>query len=77
MSQDLNLQHNFLEEIKQEDMDITVYLKNGVQIQGKLAGYDDYVISVSTEEEIQMIMKKAITTVEPEEEIRGYFPEEF
>ncbi len=77
MSDNLNLQHNYLEKIKEEEIEITVYLKNGVQINGKLEDYDEYVISIRDNDELQMIMKKGITTIEPKRAIEDYFPDEF
>ncbi len=77
MSDNLNLQHNYLEKIKEEEIEVTVYLKNGVQITGKLEDYDEYVISIRDNGGLQMIMKKGITTIEPAQSIKNYFPEKF
>ena len=77
MCADLNLQHNYLEEAKKEDVAVTLFLKNGVQINGYIEGYDDYSITLKSDGEQKMIMKKGITTIVPEEKVDNYFPEEF
>ncbi len=77
MSGDLNLQHNFLEKLRENEIPVTVYLKNGVQIRGLIDDYDNYVIALNADEDLQVLMKKGITTIEPDERVEGYFPEEY
>ncbi|SDM27573.1 RNA chaperone Hfq [Halarsenatibacter silvermanii] len=73
----INLQHNFLEKIKNEEIKATIYLKNGVQIEGYIEDYGQYTIVINSSEETQMILKSGITTIEPEKRVNDYFPDEF
>ena len=77
MCADLNLQHNYLEEIKNEDIAVTLFLKNGVQVNGYIIGYDDYSLTLKCDGKQKMIMKKGITTIAPEKKVNNYFPDEF
>ena len=77
MSGDLNLQHNFLERLREKEIPVTVYLKNGVQIRGLVDDYDSYVIALKADGDLQVLMKKGITTIEPDEKVEDYFPEEY
>lgn len=61
-----NLQDPFLTRCRTAKMPVTVFLMNGYQIRGLIAGFDPFVVVVQTEERQQVIYKHAISTIVPE-----------
>jgi len=60
-----NYQDTILNQIRKENMPVTVYLTNGFQIRGNVRGFDNYVILLESEGKQQMIYKHAISTIIP------------
>lgn len=58
----MNLQDSFLREYKDSGEELTVFLMNGFQLQGKINDYDKYVVELDSEGKIQIIYKHAIST---------------
>lgn len=65
MNSSLNLQDLFLNTLRKEKTEVTVYLTNGYQIKGFVRGYDSFVVMLESEGKQQMIYKHAISTVAP------------
>lgn len=61
----LNLQDIFLNQVRKEKTQITVFLVSGYQIKGFVKGFDSYTIILDTEGKQQMIYKHAISTIIP------------
>ncbi|WP_022849698.1 RNA chaperone Hfq [Limisalsivibrio acetivorans] len=68
MSKKVNIQDVFLNHIRKRRVPVTVYLVNGVKIEGLVKGFDNFVIILKDESQ-KMIYKHAISTIEPSEEI--------
>lgn len=69
-----DLQDRFLELLQQQRVPVSIYLVNGIKLQGTIDGFDRYMVSlknVST----QAIYKHAISTVSPSREVRVPAPE--
>ncbi len=66
----LNLQDNFLNRVRKENMVVTVYLVNGFQIKGTVSGFDNFTVIIATEGKEQLIYKHAISTIAPGEKIK-------
>ena len=59
------LQERFLEELRRNKMQVTVFLINGFQIRGIVTGYDSFVLHLSSDGKQNMIYKHAISTITP------------
>lgn len=68
MSKKINIQDVFLNHLRKKRIPMTVYLVNGVKIEGVIKGFDNFVIIMKDESQ-KMIYKHAISTIEPAEEI--------
>ena len=65
MSKQINLQDVFLNTIRKERMEVTVFLTNGYQIKGVIKGYDNFVIMIETDGNQQVVYKHAVSTIRP------------
>ena len=54
-----------LNNVRKENIPITLFLTNGFQIRGNVKGFDNYVIIVESEGKQQMIYKHAVSTIVP------------
>lgn len=61
----LNLQDLFLNQARKEKIAITIFLMNGVQLKGRVKGFDSYIIILENEGKQQMIYKHAVSTIIP------------
>jgi host factor-I protein len=61
----LNLQDIFLNQVRKDKTQITVFLVSGYQIKGQVKGFDSYTIVLDSEGKQQMIYKHAISTIIP------------
>jgi host factor-I protein len=68
MSKKINIQDVFLNHLRKKRISVTVYLVNGVKIEGLVKGFDNFVIILKDDSQ-KMIYKHAISTIEPSEEI--------
>lgn len=60
------LQDQFLEHALRSQVNVTMFLMNGFQMRGRIAGYDPFVVVLLTENKQQVIYKHAISTIVPE-----------
>lgn len=65
MNKTINIQDNFLNQLRKENIPVTVYLTNGFQIRGVIKAFDNFTIIVDSEGKQQMIYKHAISTFTP------------
>jgi host factor-I protein len=68
MSKKVNIQDVFLNHIRKRRIPVTIYLVNGVKIEGLIKGFDNFVIILKDDSQ-KMIYKHAVSTIEPSEEI--------
>jgi len=66
-----NYQDLVLNQVRRENMSVTIYLTNGFQIRGLVRAFDSYVILVESESKLQMIYKHAVSTVIPLRPLSG------
>jgi host factor-I protein len=71
----LNLQDNFLNQLRKEKTPVVIYLTNGVRLKGIIKGFDNFVILLK-ETILSLIYKHAISTIVPEREIDIGFEDE-
>lgn len=65
MTANESLQDLFLREARQSRTMLTVFLMNGYQLRGTVAGYDNFVVLLLSDGKQQMIYKHAISTLAP------------
>jgi host factor-I protein len=63
--QQINIQDNFLNQIRRENIPVIIYLVNGFQIRGLVKAFDNFTIIVEAEGKQQMVYKHAISTFTP------------
>lgn len=60
----LNLQDAYLAQVKRENHQVAIYLVNGIQLKGVVAGFDNFTILLENQEKkLQLIYKHAVTTI--------------
>ena len=60
-----NLQDLFLLRARRDKLPVTMFLMNGFQMRGTIAGFDAFVVVVHSEGKQQIIYKHAISTIIP------------
>lgn len=70
----MNLQDNFLNLVRKEAIQVTIYLISGVQLKGMVRGFDSFtVILESPGRSTQLVYKHAMASVVPMRPISGLF----
>jgi host factor-I protein len=64
------LQDTFLEHVRKHDVPVTVFLANGIRLQGTVAGFDSYSLLLVRDRQAQLIYKHAVSTIMPGEPVR-------
>lgn len=59
------MQDVFLNELRKNNIFVTVFLMNGFQLKGLIKSYDNYTVLLETEGKQQLIYKHAISTYVP------------
>ena len=65
MSEKQNIQDLFLNKIRKEKKTVTVFLVNGVKLQGAVTWFDNFSILLRRETHAQLVYKHAISTIMP------------
>lgn len=61
----ITLQDVFLNQVRKEKIPVTIFLINGFQLRGLIAGFDNFSVAIEFEGKQQMVYKHAISTVMP------------
>ena len=69
MSKGQNLQDPFLNALRKEHVPVSIYLVNGIKLQGKVDSFDQYVIILKNTVS-QMVYKHAISTIVPARQVK-------
>ncbi len=69
MSKSQNLQDSFLNTLRKEHTPVSIFLVNGIKLQGKVDSFDQYVIMLKNTIS-QMVYKHAISTIVPSKAVR-------
>ncbi len=69
MSKVQNLQDNFLNTLRKEHTPVSIFLVNGIKLQGRVDSFDQYVIMLKNTVS-QMVYKHAISTIVPGKPVR-------
>ena len=65
-----NLQDTFLNTVRKSKVAVTIYLVNGVKLQGNITWFDNFCVLLRRDRQIQLVYKHAISTVMPMEPIQ-------
>ena len=60
-----NLQDAFLNQVRKEKNSVTVFLINGVKLQGVITWFDNFSILLRRDQHVQLVYKHAISTIMP------------
>ncbi len=58
------LQDPFLNALRQQDVPVSIYLINGIKLQGQIESFDSYIVLLKSAV-TQMVYKHAISTIVP------------
>jgi len=70
-----NLQDSFLNQVRKEKVPVTVFLVNGVKLQGVITWFDNFCVLLRRDGQSQLVYKHAISTVMPSQPLKFYEPE--
>lgn len=69
MNKPINIQDTFLNQLRKENIPVTVYLTNGFQIRGQVRAFDNFTIVIDSDGKQQMVYKHAISTFTPQRNV--------
>lgn len=69
-----NVQDVFLNHVRKNKAAVTVFLVNGVKLQGFISGFDNFCVLLRRDAHVQLVYKHAISTVMPAQPIQLYDP---
>jgi host factor-I protein len=70
MKTTINIQDQFLNQLRKESIQVTVFLLNGFQLRGYIKGFDNFTVLLEVQGKQQLIYKHAISTFAPERNIQ-------
>ncbi|PPD26882.1 MAG: RNA chaperone Hfq, partial [Methylomonas sp.] len=68
MSKAQNLQDSFLNALRKEHTPVSIFLVNGIKLQGRVDSFDQYVVMLKNTVN-QMVYKHAISTIVPSKNV--------
>lgn len=71
MSKGHTLQEPFLNALRKERIPVSIYLVNGIKLQGQIESFDSFVVLLRNSVS-QMVYKHAISTIVPSRAVRIY-----
>jgi len=67
-----NLQDAFLNHVRKQKISVTVFLVNGVKLQGVITSFDNFCVLLRRDGQSQLVYKHAISTVMPSQSFSLY-----
>lgn len=71
-----NLQETFLNALRREKIPVTIFLMNGVKLQGMVTSFDNFSLLLRRDATSQLVYKHAIATIMPSQPVRLGFDRE-
>lgn len=71
-----NLQDTFLNSVRKTKTPLTIFLVNGVKLQGVVSWFDNFCVLLRRDGQSQLVYKHAISTIMPAHPVQLYEPEE-
>ncbi|AEG14919.1 Protein hfq [Desulfofundulus kuznetsovii DSM 6115] len=72
----INLQDAFLNQVRKENVPVTIFLVNGFQLKGVVRGFDNFTVILESDGKQMMVYKHAISTVSPMRPMSTSFSEQ-
>ena len=70
-----SLQETFLGAVRRSDTPVTMFLVNGVMLQGSVAAFDLFCMLLARDDMVQLVYKHAVSTIQPAGPINLMEPE--
>ena len=67
-----NLQDSFLNQVRKSKISVTIFLINGVKLQGAITWFDNFCLLLRREGQSQLVYKHAISTIMPSSSVNMY-----
>lgn len=71
----INLQDAFLNQVRKENIPVTIFLVNGFQLKGMVKGFDNFTVILESDGKQLMVYKHAISTISPFRPVNTSFSE--
>ncbi len=71
-----NLQDTFLNQLRKNKISVTIFLVNGVKLQGIVTWFDNFCVLLKRDGNAQLVYKHAISTIMPAAAVSLYEDEE-
>ena len=71
-----NLQDTFLNSVRKTKTPLTIFLVNGVKLQGVVSWFDNFCVLLRRDGQSQLVYKHAISTIMPAQPVQLYEPSE-
>lgn len=71
MGRTINIQDGFLNQLRRDNVPVTIYLVNGVQIKGCIKSFDNFTVMIESDGRQMMVYKHALSTIAPNLSIRS------
>ena len=71
-----NLQDTFLNSVRKAKTPLTIFLVNGVKLQGVVSWFDNFCVLLRRDGQSQLVYKHAISTIMPAQPVQLYEPDE-
>jgi len=71
-----NLQDTFLNHVRKSKTPLTIFLVNGVKLQGVLTWFDNFCVLLRRDGHSQLVYKHAISTIMPNQPVQLFDPNE-
>ena len=69
-----NLQDTFLNAVRKSKASVTIFLVNGVKLQGNITWFDNFCVLLRRDGQSQLVYKHAISTIMPAQPVQLYEP---
>ena len=69
-----NLQDTFLNSVRKSKTPLTIFLVNGVRLQGVVSWFDNFCVLLRRDGQSQLVYKHAISTIMPAQPVQLYEP---
>lgn len=66
----VNIQDQYLNQLRKDNINVTVFLLNGFQLRGQIKGFDNFTVLFETEGKQQLVYKHAISTFAPQKNVQ-------
>lgn len=70
-----NLQEVFLNAVRKSKTPVTIFLVNGVKLQGVITWFDNFCVLLRRDGQSQLVYKHAISTVMPAQPVQLFEPD--